>query len=69
MTRRLDLLEAVANAAIGLAISWGVTFYLLPPLFGIAPSAGQAAGITALFFATSTARAYVLRRVFRGVAP
>jgi len=49
----ISAVEAICNAAIGLAVSWAATFYLLPPLFGIAPTAGQSAGITGLFFALS----------------
>jgi hypothetical protein len=63
MTR--DVIEALANAALGLAVSWAVTFLVLPPLFGIAPTAAQSAGITALFFGVSFARAWALRAVFR----
>ena len=41
----MSALEAFCNAAIGLLISWAVTFFLLP-LWGLTPSAGQSAGIT-----------------------
>jgi hypothetical protein len=61
----MDAAEAATNAIIGLAVSWAATFYLLPPLFGIAPSAGQSAGITGLFFALSFVRAWALRAAFR----
>ncbi len=67
MTRRLDIVEAITNAAVGFAVSWGITFYALPPLFGIVPSGKEAVQITALFFSISTLRAYVLRRVFRKI--
>lgn len=60
----MNALEAFANAAIGLVISWAATFYLLPPLFGIAPSATQSAGITALFFVLSFLRGWILRASF-----
>jgi hypothetical protein len=55
----------MCNAVIGLAVSWCATFYLLPPLFGIAPTAGQSAGITGLFFALSFFRAWAIREAFR----
>lgn len=58
----LDAAEALTNAIIGLALSWSVTHWLL----GFSPSAS--AGITALFFALSFARAFVLRRLFRRLA-
>lgn len=61
----MSALEALANATLGLAVSWCATFYLLPPLFGIAPTAGQSVGITALFFGLSFFRAWAIREVFR----
>jgi hypothetical protein len=65
MSRRRDATEAVVNATVGLAVSWAFTFVALP-LWGLHPTAADATGITAAFFALSTARAYVLRRIFRG---
>lgn len=59
----MSALEAFANAAIGLLISWAVTFFLLP-FWGLTPSAGQSAGITLVYFGISFARSYVLRRAF-----
>ncbi len=60
----MSALEAFCNAAIGLLISWAVTFFLLP-FWGLTPSAGQSAGITAMYFGISFARSYALRRAFR----
>lgn len=57
-------IEALANAAVGLCVSWAATYWLLPPLFGIAPSPGQSAGITAMFFALSFSRGYLIRKAF-----
>jgi len=57
--------EAFVNAVLGLIVSWCATFFLLPPLFGIAPTAAQSAGITALFFALSFLRSWVIREAFR----
>ena len=55
----LDAIEAFANAAVGLVVSLLLTWLWL----GFTPA--QSAGITAVFFGVSTARAFVLRRVFR----
>lgn len=63
-TGGLDTLEALANAGIGIVVSWAATFALLP-LWGLTPSAGQSAGITAMFFGLSFARARALRWAFR----
>jgi hypothetical protein len=60
-----DATEAFCNAAVGLLVSWAATFYVLPPLFGIHPSAAQSAGITALFFGLSFARSWAIRATFR----
>lgn len=56
---KMDAIEAIANAAIGLAASWLVTWAVL----GFSPIAS--AGITGMFFGLSTTRAFVLRRLFR----
>ena len=55
----MPVLEAFANAAIGLVVSWAATWFVL----GYAPL--QAVGVTLMFFALSFTRAYVLRLVFR----
>ena len=62
--RTLDAAEAVANAVLGLLVSWAFTFGALP-LWGLHPSPVDAAGITSAFALVSFARAYVLRRLFR----
>ena len=60
MTR--DLAEVLANAIVGLAVSWAATWAVL----GFSPA--QSVGVTAMFFALSTARQFVLRRLFRRLA-
>ena len=55
-------LEAFANAAIGLVVSWTLTLTVL----GYSPV--QSAGITAMFFAASFTRAYVIRKAFKAWA-
>lgn len=60
MTR--DLAEVLANALVGLAVSWAATWAVL----GFSPV--QSVGVTAMFFALSTARQFVLRRLFRRLA-
>ncbi|HMM63444.1 MAG TPA: hypothetical protein PKD01_04895 [Mesorhizobium sp.] len=56
---RLDAAEALANALIGLVVSWAATWAVL----GF--TAAQSVGVTALFFGLSTTRQFVLRRLFR----
>lgn len=58
----LDGAEAITNAAIGLLVSLLLTWLWL----GFTPM--QSAGITAVFFAVSTARSFAIRRFFRWVS-
>ena len=60
---RMSALEAFCNAAIGLLISWAVTFFLLP-LWGLTPSAGQSAGHHLGISGSALRDPYVLRRAF-----
>jgi hypothetical protein len=55
----MDALEALANAAIGLVVSWVLTMTVL----GYSPA--QSALVTLMFFAASFTRAWVLRWAFR----
>lgn len=58
---KLDTLEALTNAVVGLLVSWAATFFVL------GYSAAGSAAVTAMFFFLSFARAWVLRRIFRGL--
>jgi hypothetical protein len=62
----IDVTEALANAAVGLLVSWAATYWLLP-LWGLTPSASASLGITGMFFALSFARAWALRWAFRRI--
>lgn len=55
----MDAYEALANALIGLLVSWAATAFVL----GYTPV--QAVGVTLMFFGLSFGRSYLLRRVFR----
>jgi len=56
---RLDAVEAIANALVGIVVSWAATWAVL----GFTPA--QSVGVTALFFGLSTTRQFLLRRLFR----
>lgn len=58
-----SMLEAVANVAVGYSINFVANLVVLP-LFGLAVSVRDAAGIGLVFTGISLARAYVLRRAF-----
>lgn len=59
-----DATEALANALMGLVVS-AAAVHVLWPVFGWHVSAPQSAAVSMIFFLLSTARAYVLRRIFR----
>ncbi len=58
----MSALEALCNATIGLLVSWAATFFVL------GYSATGSLAVTAMFFALSFTRSYVLRLVFRRCA-
>lgn len=55
----MDAAEALANAGVGLLVSWVATWAVL----GYSPA--QSAAITAMFFGLSFARSWGLRAAFR----
>lgn len=57
-----DLAEVLANAIVGLAVSWAATWAVL----GFSPV--QSVGVTGLFFFLSFTRAFVIRILFRRFA-
>ncbi|MDH5797082.1 MAG: hypothetical protein OEZ19_00845 [Paracoccaceae bacterium] len=59
MTHRLDATEALANALVGMVVSWAATWFIL----GYTPA--QSVLVTGMFTGLSFTRAWVLRRVFR----
>ena len=59
---RLSLAEAITNATLGLIVSWLITWAVL----GFTPV--QSIGITAMFFAVSTVRSFIVREAFRRLA-
>lgn len=57
-----DVLEAAANAVLGMVISWTATWAVL----GYSPA--QSVGVVLMFTGLSFTRSYVLRRIFRAIA-
>lgn len=55
----MDAVEAFVNAAVGFVVSWAATLWVL----GYSPA--QSAAVTAMFFALSFTRVWVLRAIFR----
>jgi hypothetical protein len=55
----ISVIESLANAIIGLVVSWVATWLIL----GFPPA--QAVAVTLMFFALSFVRAFALRELFR----
>ena len=62
-SRRMSLVEAIANVAVGYAIAV-LTQILVFPIFGLQVSLSNNLTIGAAFTAISLTRSYVLRRLF-----
>lgn len=62
-SRRMSLVETLANTGSGMLLSWviGLVVY---PLFGFAVGGGQALALTSIFTVVSVARGYAWRRAF-----
>lgn len=65
-TRLGSFLEANANTAAGLVVSFGAGFVVYP-LFGHAFQPVELVGITAIFTVLSIARGYAVRRLFNWI--
>jgi len=58
---RRDATEALANAVIGLIVSWAATFFVL------GYTAPGSVAVTLMFFCLSFARSWALRALFRRI--
>ena len=65
-SRRMSLVEAIANVAVGFLVAL-LTQIIVFPLFGLQVSLGDNLAIGGLFTLASIARSYVLRRVFEAI--
>ena len=65
-SRRMSLIEAISNVAIGYAVAL-LTQIIVFPLFDLEVSVGEHLAIGGLFTLTSITRSYVLRRVFETI--
>jgi hypothetical protein len=62
-TRRMSLVEAITNVAVGYALAVAMQL-LVFPWFGLHASIGENLAIGALFTGISLVRGYALRRMF-----
>ncbi len=65
-SKRLSLIEAIANVAIGYGVAVLAQLAIFP-LFGIAVSIGDNLAIGAAFTVVSLARSYAVRRLFNAI--
>lgn len=62
-SRRLSLIEALTNVAVGYVLAV-ITQILVFPWFGIHPSLGENLAIGSVFTGITLLRSYALRRLF-----
>jgi hypothetical protein len=62
-SRRLSLIEAATNVAVGYVLAV-ITQILVFPWFGIHPSLGENLALGSVFTTVSLIRGYALRRLF-----
>ncbi len=62
-SRRLSLIEAITNVAVGYVLAV-ITQIVAFPWFGIHPSLGENLAIGSIFTGISLLRSYALRRLF-----
>ncbi len=62
-SRRLSLVEAITNVAVGYVLAV-ITQIVVFPWFGIHPSLGENLAIGSIFTGISLLRSYALRRLF-----
>ncbi|KGJ22534.1 hypothetical protein [Paracoccus sanguinis] len=62
-SRRMSLIEAVTNVAVGYALAV-VTQIMVFPWFDLHPSLGENLALGVIFTAISLIRGYALRRLF-----
>jgi hypothetical protein len=65
-SRRLSLLESLANVLVGYGAAV-ITQMLVFPLFGLVASVSQNLGLGLVFTGISLIRSYLLRRVFEAL--
>ena len=65
-SRRMSLVEALANVAVGFGVAVA-TQAIVFPLFGLRASLADNLTIGAIFTLASIARSYVLRRTFEAI--
>jgi hypothetical protein len=65
-SRRMSLVEAIANVAVGYGVAV-VTQILIFPVFGLHPTLTQNLQMGAIFTVVSIARSFGLRRLFEAI--
>ena len=65
-TKKRTHLEVFTNQVSGVILGWLIVFFIFP-IIGIPVTTGQATISTVIFFVTSYARMYTIRRIFNSL--
>jgi uncharacterized protein (DUF2062 family) len=65
-SRRMSLVEALANVAVGFGVAVATQIAVFP-MFGLHASLSENLAIGAIFTVASIARSYALRRAFEAI--
>lgn len=63
-SRIASFIEANINTFVGFGVSLLITYFIIPPLFGLTQSPEVALGITSIYTLVSVVRNYLVRRWF-----
>ena len=66
-SRRMSLIEAITNVALGYALAVATQIVVFP-WFGLNPSLGENLALGGIFTAISLIRGYALRRLFEAIS-
>ena len=65
-SRRMSLIEAITNVAVGYALAVATQIVVFP-WFGLRPSLGENLALGGIFTTISLIRGYALRRLFEAI--
>ena len=66
-SKKHSFYETVTQNVLGLVIGWCVMYFILP-YFGVEANKTQSTIASAIFFVTSFARSFLVRRTFSAIA-
>ncbi len=63
-TKKMSGLESLANFIVAFTLGYATTYYAVPLIWGVESNISQPIGFVLLLNVLSTARHYIIRRVF-----